>query len=283
MPFIDYLLTVATLGANKRVEHAADEQKAAIAAYESAIAVRESEHKVLVQALEHRGEANQAAYAILQRIQQMMERFERGREMSDERKGDESVPFSTSSQIQEALAEIDAALNIAVGTGTGVLATAGAWGAVSAFGTATTGAAIGGLHGVAAHSAALAWFGGGAAAAGGGGMAVGAAVLSGFAAVALLGVTGGLSHWKANKEIAKIRANITEIGSERSKIEGDIYSLRLSTRTAVRLTDETRSRVEAAEEGLLRISRALDDLDSITADIIDLVRKPALAAADPAA
>ena len=55
------------------------------------------------------------------------------------------------------------------------------WG-VMALGTASTGAAIGGLTGVAATNATLAWLGGGALAAGGGGMALGSMVLGGIIA-----------------------------------------------------------------------------------------------------
>ena len=67
--------------------------------------------------------------------------------------------------------------SLAGGVGAGVLTALGAYGAVQAFGIASTGAAIGGLSGAAANSATLAWFGGGALAAGGLGIAGGTAVL----------------------------------------------------------------------------------------------------------
>jgi len=53
-------------------------------------------------------------------------------------------------------------------TGAGAAASAGAVNAAVSFGTASTGATIAGLSGVAAESATLAWLGGGSLAAGGG-------------------------------------------------------------------------------------------------------------------
>lgn len=65
-----------------------------------------------------------------------------------------------------------------------------AWTLVGAFGTASTGAAIGGLSGAAATSATAAWFGGGSLAVGGLGMAAAPFVLTGIGAVAGLAVLG---------------------------------------------------------------------------------------------
>ncbi len=67
---------------------------------------------------------------------------------------------------------------------------AAAWTAVAAFGTASTGAAIGGLSGAAATSATAAWFGGGAVAAGGLGVVAAPFVLSGIGIVAGVGILG---------------------------------------------------------------------------------------------
>lgn len=67
----------------------------------------------------------------------------------------------------------------ALGTAGGFAAAGATTSAVMAFGTASTGAAIAGLKGVALTNATLAALGGGSIAAGGGGMALGSAVLSG--------------------------------------------------------------------------------------------------------
>ena len=68
------------------------------------------------------------------------------------------------------------------GVGAGALLGWGTYGGVMALGTASTGTAIGGLSGVAATNATLAWLGGGSLAAGGGGMALGSIVLGGIIA-----------------------------------------------------------------------------------------------------
>ncbi len=79
------------------------------------------------------------------------------------------------------------------GAAVGGAAAYSAFMAAVSFGTASTGAAIAGLNGVAASNAALALLGGGTLAAGGAGVAGGAALLAGIvAAPALLLAIGGL-------------------------------------------------------------------------------------------
>jgi len=75
-------------------------------------------------------------------------------------------------------------------------------GAVSTFGTASTGAAISGLTGAAANSATLAAIGGGSLATGGGGMALGTTVLlgvTGVGAVAAVGAVGYIGYKEAKR------------------------------------------------------------------------------------
>jgi uncharacterized membrane protein YebE (DUF533 family) len=90
----------------------------------------------------------------------------------------------------------------------GVAASTGAWILVAHLGTASTGAAIAGLSGAAAHSAILAWFGGGALAAGGGGMALGTFAIGGLVALPLI----AFSAYKSYKEASRI-------DDERKKVE----------------------------------------------------------------
>lgn len=93
----------------------------------------------------------------------------------------------------------------------GAIAAAGPTAAIAfatAFGTASTGAAISGLTGAAATNAALAWLGGGAIAAGGGGMAAGNAFLAlagpvGWGIAGALAVGGGLFATFKNKAAAE--------------------------------------------------------------------------------
>ena len=93
----------------------------------------------------------------------------------------------------------------AAGIAGAVGAPVAAWTLVGAFGTASTGAAIGGLSGAAATSATAAWFGGGAVAAGGLGIAAAPFVLSGIGIVAGVGILGvaGLIGRNQNKRNEK--------------------------------------------------------------------------------
>ncbi len=75
----------------------------------------------------------------------------------------------------------------------------GAWAVVSMVGSASTGAALSGLSGVAAYNATLAWFGGGALAAGGAGMSGGMMVLGGIVAAPIIFISAKSSYKKAKK------------------------------------------------------------------------------------
>src|ERR1035438_7501228 len=91
------------------------------------------------------------------------------------------------SNVTTTLANFDAAISAGTGAGLGIAASTGAWVLVAHLGAASTGAAISGLGGIAAHNAILAWFGGGAIAAGGGGMLLGGFVIWAIAIVPLVG------------------------------------------------------------------------------------------------
>lgn len=112
------------------------------------------------------------------------------------------------------VARFNAGFNSAINLGAGSIAggslAIGSWGLVMAMGSASTGAAISGLSGVAATNAALAWFGGGALAAGGAGMAGGAAVLGGLFAIPLIFFATKGSYKKAKElEEAKIALDVS--------------------------------------------------------------------------
>lgn len=88
----------------------------------------------------------------------------------------------------------NSAISVGAGSVAGGTLAVGSWALVAALGSASTGAAITGLSGVAATNATLAWFGGGALAAGGAGMAGGAAVLGGLFAIPLVYFAAKGSH-----------------------------------------------------------------------------------------
>lgn len=122
-----------------------------------------------------------------------------------------SVDIGT--QALDKVGRFNSGFNSAVSAGAGSIAggslAVGSWALVTAFGSASTGAAISGLTGVAATNATLAWFGGGALAAGGAGMAGGAAVLGGLFAIPLVYFAAKGSYKKA-KELEEAKIEIDE-------------------------------------------------------------------------
>lgn len=74
------------------------------------------------------------------------------------------------------------------------------------FGTASTGATIGSLSGVAASNATLAFFGGGSLASGGGGMALGSLVLGGVAVGPAILVAGYMVNVQGEKALTNAKA-----------------------------------------------------------------------------
>ena len=89
---------------------------------------------------------------------------------------------------------------------------------VGLFGTASTGTAIGGLSGAAAHSATLACLGGGSLAAGGGGMALGSLVLGGITLGPALLVGGFMLGSKGERSLTKAVEYQAKVDIEIDKI-----------------------------------------------------------------
>jgi hypothetical protein len=115
----------------------------------------------------------------------------------------------------------DVAKSAALGGVSGGIAAAGAWGAVTTWGTASTGTAIASLNGVAASNAALAALGGGSLATGGGGIAAGTAALGGIAAAPVL-VIGAAVYWHlGRRELAKAQSNAADMDATRAKLDAD--------------------------------------------------------------
>ncbi|MEE3851792.1 hypothetical protein VZC37_15725 [Gordonia sp. LSe1-13] len=104
-----------------------------------------------------------------------------------------------------------------VGAGAGAGAATSA--AATTFGVASTGAAISGLSGAAAESAALAWLGGGAVAAGGGGMALGALALNFVTIGPGLLVAGFVVKGQGKKAATQARAYQAEIEVEIANLD----------------------------------------------------------------
>lgn len=132
---------------------------------------------------------------------------------------DATIATQTLNKVEQFNAGLSSAFSVGFGSITGGTMAVGAWSLVTLFGSASTGAAISGLSGVAATNATLAWFGGGALAAGGAGMAGGMTVLGGIVAIPLVYVAAKGTHKKAKElEEAKIKVE-EEIDNCRRRLE----------------------------------------------------------------
>ena len=165
----------------------------------------------------------------------------------------------------------------------GVSAGAGAYAAVGLLGTASTGAAINGLAGAAAHNAVMAWLGGGAIAAGGGGMAAGALVMGGIVAAPALLIGGFVLASKGEQALTEARAHeakvnvqiaqVDSIHSFISKVGDRIFELhdlcwRINARVETVITSlEKRGRIDPAKpehvklfQQAMLLTRALSEI-----------------------
>lgn len=129
--------------------------------------------------------------------------------VDDRRDLDVAIKTQTLHKVERFNAGMNSAISVGVGSITGGTMAVGAWSLVSIFGSASTGAAISGLSGVAATNATLAWFGGGALAAGGAGMAGGMTVLGGIVAAPLVYLAAKSTHKKA-KEVEDAKVKVEE-------------------------------------------------------------------------
>lgn len=148
----------------------------------------------------------------------------------------------------------DAAQAAALGGISGGVVSAGIYGAVATWGTASTGTAIATLNGVALSNATLAAIGGGAISAGGGGMAAGTMLLSGAAALPLILVGGGVYWHLGKKELAKAKTAAAELWELAAKADADRARIERLRRLVERLA-------VAAELLTDALSRRLDDIE----------------------
>ncbi|MBH9553960.1 hypothetical protein [Inhella gelatinilytica] len=191
------LIEIVTLGGAGRLEDAKRGYEEANARLQSLIGRANACKKRINAAVVAIGSALRRTKPHLESAERMLKcRIENQRAL------DVAVTTQTLHKMERFNAGMNSALTVGVGTLTGGTMAVGAWSLVTLFGSASTGAAISGLSGVAATNATLAWFGGGALAAGGAGMAGGMAVLGGIAAVPLVYFT----HKKAGAlENAKVK------------------------------------------------------------------------------
>jgi hypothetical protein len=156
--------------------------------------------------------------------------------VEERRELDVAVTTQTLHKVERFNAGMNSAISVGVGSITGGTMAVGAWSLVTLFGSASTGAAISGLSGVAATNATLAWFGGGALAAGGAGMAGGMTVLGGIVAIPLVYVAAKSTHKKAK-----------ELEDAKVKIEEDIVRIRRDLETLPSIVEHVEARQREAE------------------------------------
>ncbi|WP_353827773.1 helix-turn-helix domain-containing protein [Agromyces sp. SYSU T0242] len=123
----------------------------------------------------------------------------------------------TEASVLKALTESTAGAGAAGGPGSGTAA--GVLVALSAAGTASTGAAIASLSGAAASSTTLAWLGSGSLAVGRMGVAGGAAVLTGIVALPALLAIGGVLVWKGRKLRKEAEAEAEKLDAAQQALE----------------------------------------------------------------
>jgi hypothetical protein len=125
--------------------------------------------------------------------------------------------------------------------------------AATSFGVASTGAAIGGLSGVAAESATLALLGGGSLASGGGGMALGAIALNAAMFGPALLVGGFVTKNQGTKAVTKAKA----------------YGAKVSV--AIAELDETDARLDAVDTRVGELSDLLKKLTERSIEALDFL------------
>jgi hypothetical protein len=193
------------------------------------------------------------------------------REFSHRQIGDEfnNVNFQ---QIEETIRAGEMAISASKGIATGISTAAGMWALVSTYGTASTGAAISTLSGVAATNATLAWFGGGAVAAGGGGMALGTVVLGGLVVIPAIAAFGIFNHVKASKKIKEIEEEKLKVLDAIEQIESNILKMDLIGKRADELIASIDKAAETFRHELNRTLRELQRFPAITR-LIQKIRK----------
>ena len=131
-----------------------------------------------------------------------------------------NIDYSSMLKIKDSVVEMKEILGGGLAAlGGGAAAGFGAFGGVGMLATASTGTAIGGLSGVAATNATLAWLGGGSLATGGMGMAGGMAVLGGVVAGPVLAIGGAIMAAKAEKAKHNAYANFDKAKAAAEQME----------------------------------------------------------------
>ena len=216
-----------TINARRKIKKAIDNYEAAYKEYVLKYERYEAYHDGTEQRLQELGRVRVAG---MEAVREAIDFIKRAKLANPEVIGDEEVKVADLETLDQAYGDIlktlaGGGLSIAGGTGAGALTALGAYGLVGALGTASTGAAIGGLSGAAASSATLAWFGGGAIAAGGLGIAGGTAVLGSIVAAPIPVAIGAFQQVKARRIQRESEDRIRGLKLKEAEIRRDYAKL----------------------------------------------------------
>jgi membrane protein implicated in regulation of membrane protease activity len=186
-----------------------------------------------------------------------------------------SHTLETISSVEKFHSDYNAAIGIGAGTIAGGSLAVGSWALVGALGSASTGAAISGLSGVAATNATLAWFGGGALAAGGAGVSGGMAMLGGIVAVPLVAIASFGTHKKA-REIEEEKIKLDKVIIQQKEHLATLPSvLEITREKKVEITERCND-FRCTTGQLIKIMRPFGIFSLLKQKILTLLRRDAL-------
>jgi hypothetical protein len=237
-----------------RVASAKERHSRAVAKYNAVLKQIEYAKARLESELEKLGKCADDAFEKMRHANQILEPLKR--------RGKSSIPakcevneLAVLTRSTDLITSYSAAKAAAAGTVVGTALAAGSWTAVSMLGTASTGVAIGGLHGAAATNAALAWFGGGSLVTGGGGMIAGKLALVNVVFLPIAAIAGIATHVKAS-DIADKARGIEETNIKNTELATEVETRNRSIATLLgditRETEILNSALARAEERLFR-------------------------------
>jgi hypothetical protein len=157
---------------------------------------------------------------------------------------------------------------------------------VSLFGTASTGAAIGGLSGAAAWSSTLAWLGGGSLATGGGGMALGAWVLGGITVGPALMIGGFVLGGQGEEALTKAKeyeancnveiAKLNEFADFLTQVQNRIKELQELVAFILEKATYGLSELESRPFGLERDAEKFQQVAILIKALAEIIKTPIL-------
>lgn len=267
-----FLKNLVTFGAQGRIDRKLEELDELKEEYEMLYSRMERRREEVNQRLQHVIRTKVKAVKSLKQIQKVSKNIKgKDRDFVYSKIGNEyeAVDFR---HIDQTISAGKIAMSATKGLSAGVGTALGAWALVSTLGSASTGAAIAGLSGVAATNATLAWFGGGALAAGGGGVMAGTTVLGGIVAIPALAIFGVFNHLSANKKIAEIEREMRKIVNYLDEMEANLLKLELIEERSEEIINSVEKATSIFEHEMKKTLHELNPIPLLSR-LIRLIRK----------